>query len=93
MIGAPALASTGMEQARVAMCHAFGLTYKQRVASMLPMGIYTIPEISSVGESEESCKEKKIDYCTGMARYSNNARGQICGDTNGKLKLVFNRAD
>ena len=93
VIGAPALASTGMEQARVAMCHAFGLTYKQRVASMLPMGIYTIPEISSVGESEESCKEKKIDYCTGVARYANNARGQICGDTNGKLKLVFNRGD
>ncbi len=93
VIGPPALASTSMEQARVAMCHAFGLTYKQRVASMLPMGIYTIPEISAVGESEESCKEKKIDYCTGMARYANNARGQICGDTNGKLKLVFSRAD
>jgi len=93
VIGNPALASTSMEQARVAMCHAFGLQYKQRVASMLPMGIYTIPEISSVGESEESCKQKNIDYCTGIARYANNARGQICGDTNGKLKLVFHRAD
>jgi NAD(P) transhydrogenase len=93
VIGNPALASTSMEQARVAMCHAFGFNYKQRVASMLPMGIYTIPEISSVGESEESCKEKKIDYCTGVAHYKNNARGQICGDTNGKLKLVFSRAD
>jgi len=93
VIGNPALASTSMEQARVAMCHAFGLTYKQRVASMLPMGIYTIPEISSVGESEESCKEKKLDYLTGIARYANNARGQICGDTNGKLKLVFARED
>ena len=93
VIGAPALASTSMEQARVAMCHAFGFKYKQRVASMLPMGIYTIPEISSVGESEESCKEKKIDYCVGVAQYKNNARGQICGDTSGKLKLVFARAD
>jgi len=93
VIGPPALASTSMEQARVAMCHAFGLKYKQRVASMLPMGIYTIPEISSVGESEESCKEKKIDYCVGVAHYKNNARGQICGDTSGKLKLVFARAD
>ncbi|HUK52242.1 MAG TPA: Si-specific NAD(P)(+) transhydrogenase [Candidatus Binatia bacterium] len=93
VIGNPALASTSMEQARVAMCHAFGFQYKQRVASMLPMGIYTIPEISSVGESEESCKEKKIEYCTGVAHYKNNARGQICGDTNGKLKLVFARAD
>jgi len=93
VIGPPALASTSMEQARVAMCHGFGLTYKQRVASMLPMGIYTIPEISAVGESEESCKEKKIDYCTGVARYANNARGQICGDTSGKLKLVFSRPE
>jgi NAD(P) transhydrogenase len=98
VIGNPALASTSMEQARVAMCHAFGLKYKQRVASMLPMGIYTIPEISSVGESEESCKDVKVhnpplDYCVGVANYKNNARGQICGDTSGKLKLVFARAD
>jgi NAD(P) transhydrogenase len=93
VIGSPALASTSMEQARVSMCHAFGFTYKQRVASMLPMGIYTIPEISSVGESEEDCKKKEIDYFVGVAHYANNARGQICGDTNGKLKLIFSRAE
>jgi NAD(P) transhydrogenase len=93
VIGSPALASTSMEQARVAMCHAFGFAYKQRVASMLPMGIYTIPEISSVGESEEDCKKKEVDYFVGVAKYANNARGQICGDTNGKLKLVFSRAE
>jgi NAD(P) transhydrogenase len=89
VIGFPALASTSMEQGRVAVCHAFGFQYKQRVASMLPMGIYTIPEISSAGETEDSCKEKKIDYEVGRARYENNARGHIAGDTAGLLKIVF----
>jgi len=93
VIGFPALASTSMEQGRVAVCHAFGFKYKQRVASMLPMGIYTIPEISGAGETEESCKEKKIDYCVGRALYANNARGHIIGDTAGMLKLIFARAD
>jgi NAD(P) transhydrogenase len=93
VIGFPALASTSMEQGRVAVCHAFGFKYKQRVASMLPMGIYTIPEISAAGETEESCKEKKIDYCVGRALYANNARGHIIGDTAGMLKLIFARGD
>jgi NAD(P) transhydrogenase len=93
VIGFPALASTSMEQGRVAVCHAFGLKYKQRVASMLPMGIYTIPEISAVGETEESCQQKKIDYCIGRALYSNNARGHIIGDTAGMVKLIFARND
>jgi len=89
VIGFPALASTSMEQGRVAVCHAFGFQYKQRVASMLPIGIYTIPEISCAGETEDSCKEKKIDYEVGRARYENNARGHIAGDTAGLLKIVF----
>ena len=93
VIGFPALASTSMEQGRVAVCHAFGLKYKQRMASLLPMGIYTIPEISAAGETEESCKEKKIDYVVGRALYSNNARGHIAGDTTGMLKLIFARDD
>jgi NAD(P) transhydrogenase len=93
VIGFPALASTSMEQARVAVCHAFGLKYKQRVSCLLPMGIYTIPEISAAGETEESCKEKGIDYCVGRALYENNARGHIAGDTTGLLKLIFSRAD
>jgi NAD(P) transhydrogenase len=91
VIGFPALASTSMEQGRVAVCHAFGFAYKRRLANQLPMGIYTIPEISSVGESEDSCREKKIPYEVGRARYCNNARGQIAGDTRGLLKLVFQR--
>ena len=89
VIGFPALASTSMEQGRVAMCHAFGFPYKQRLASQLPMGIYTIPEISAVGESEESCKEKNIPYEVGRAKYANNARGQIIGEAAGLLKLIF----
>jgi NAD(P) transhydrogenase len=93
VIGFPALASTSMEQGRVAACHAFGLKYKERVASLLPMGIYTIPEISSAGETEASCQEKKIDYVVGRAHYANNARGHIAGDTTGLLKLIFARAD
>jgi NAD(P) transhydrogenase len=93
VIGFPALASTSMEQGRVAVCHAFGFQYKQRLASMLPMGVYTIPEISAVGESEESCKEKGIEYEVGRARYANNARGLIAGDPAGLLKLLFRRGD
>lgn len=93
VIGFPALASTSMEQARVAICHAFGFQYKQRLASNLPMGIYTIPEISAVGETEESCKEKKIDYEVGRARYPNNVRGQIVGDRTGLMKLIFKKTD
>jgi NAD(P) transhydrogenase len=93
VIGFPALASTSMEQGRVAACHAFGLKYKLRVASLLPMGIYTIPEISAAGETEESCREKKIAYVVGRALYENNARGHIIGDTAGMLKLIFARAD
>jgi NAD(P) transhydrogenase len=93
VIGFPALASTSMEQGRVAVCHAFGFQYKQRVASMLPMGIYTIPEISAAGQTEDSCREKKIDFCIGRANYANNARGHITGDTSGMLKLIFARAD
>jgi len=93
VIGFPALASTSMEQARVAVCHAFGFEYKKRVASMLPMGVYTIPEISAVGETEETCKDKKIEYEVGRARYANNVRGEIVGDLAGLLKLIFAKSD
>ena len=90
-IGFPALASTSMEQGRVAACHAFNISYKQRVSTQLPMGVYTIPEISAIGLSEEECREKGIPYECGRAHYANNARGQIMGDTDGLLKLVFHR--
>jgi len=90
VIGAPALASTGMEQARYAMIKAFNLEpYKKHVAPILPMGIYTIPECSGAGLTEEDCKQKKIKYVTGRANYGQNARGMIIGDYDGFLKLVF----
>jgi len=91
VIGFPALASVSMEQGRVAMCHAFGFGYKQAVAAEMPYGIYTIPEVSSFGETEETCKEKKIDYVVGRALYENNARGKITGDLEGITKLVVDR--
>ncbi|HVA72879.1 MAG TPA: Si-specific NAD(P)(+) transhydrogenase [Candidatus Limnocylindrales bacterium] len=93
VIGFPALASTSMEQGRLAVCRAFGFQYKQKLASMMPMGIYTIPEISAAGETEESCREKAIPYAVGRANYENNARGMIIGDTAGLLKLIFRRDD
>jgi NAD(P) transhydrogenase len=89
VIGFPALASTSMEQARVAMVHAFDLKYKTRVAPILPYAIYTIPELSTVGLTEEQCQEKGIDWECGRSFFRGNARGQIIGDTKGMIKLVF----
>jgi NAD(P) transhydrogenase len=92
VVGPPALASTSMEQGRVAMCHAFDLLHKQ-LAPLLPTGIYTIPEASMVGQTEEAVKETGIDYVVGRARYSENARGRLIGDEYGFLKLIFRRDD
>jgi len=88
VIGFPALASTSMEQARVAVCHAFGFTYKRQVSELLPFGIYTIPEVSCIGLSEETAKEKGFDFAIGRAFYNDNARGKIIGDREGVIKLV-----
>jgi NAD(P) transhydrogenase len=93
VIGAPALAATGMEQARMAMCVACEVDYKDVVAPILPTGIYTIPEASMAGETEDSLKAKGVDYVIGRARYMDNPRGQIVGDENGLLKLIFARDD
>jgi NAD(P) transhydrogenase len=92
VIGFPALASTSMEQARVAVCHAFAFGYKQQVGRLLPYGIYTIPEVSCVGLSEEDAKAKGIDVVAGRAAYEHNARAKIIGDNDGLVKLVFDRA-
>jgi len=83
VIGAPALAGTGMEQARVAACHAFGVTAKADLPPVLPTGIYTIPEASLVGDTEESLREKRVDYIAGRARYADLPRGRIVGDETG----------
>ena len=92
VIGFPMLASTSMEQARVAVCHAFNFDYKRQVSHLLPFGIYTIPEVSCVGLSEEAATEQKIDYLVGRAFYRDNARGNIVGDKDGAIKLLFERA-
>jgi NAD(P) transhydrogenase len=94
VIGFPALASTSMEQARVAMVHAFDLPkYKTQVAPIFPLAVYTIPEIAMAGETEESCRQHRIDYCVGRGFYRTNARGQITGDLSGEVKLIFRYPD
>jgi NAD(P) transhydrogenase len=90
-IGFPALAATSMEQGRVAVCHAFGFEYKRSVADLLPYGIYTIPEVSALGETEDSCRLEGIRYAVGRAYYAENARGKIAGDNEGLLKLIVDR--
>jgi NAD(P) transhydrogenase len=92
VIGAPALASTSMEQARVAVCRAFGFDYKQELTDLLPYGVYTIPEVSSVGLSEEAAAERGIEAVIGRASFADNARGEIIGDRDGMTKLVFERS-
>lgn len=90
VIGAPALASTSMEQGRLAMCHAFDIKYKTKLAPLLPAGIYTIPEISQVGMTEQDCQKAGIPYVVGTDKYGRHGRGQIIGDTDGMIKLIFN---
>ncbi|WPB78590.1 Si-specific NAD(P)(+) transhydrogenase [Archangium violaceum] len=92
VIGFPALASTSMEQARIAVMHAFGLE-TNRMTSVLPYGIYTIPEVSMAGETEEALRARDIPYVVGRAAFSTNARGQIIGENHGLLKLLFRRED
>lgn len=89
VIGFPALASTSMEQARVAMSHAFNLKYKTHVAPILPYAIYTIPEVATVGLNEDDCRKKGTPFAVGRAFYRDNARGEIIGDLKGLIKLVF----
>jgi NAD(P) transhydrogenase len=88
VIGFPALASTSMEQGRLAVCHAFGVRAKS-VPELFPYGIYSVPEISMVGKTEEELTEAGVAYEVGKARYKEIARGQIVGDVTGLLKLIF----
>ena len=90
VIGFPSLASVSMEQGRLAACHAFGIPAHSDSGSY-PYGIYTIPEISFVGKTEEQLTEEDVPYEVGVAYYREIARGQIRGDTTGRLKLIFNR--
>jgi NAD(P) transhydrogenase len=93
VVGFPSLASVGAEQARVAVCAAFRIPLKKQIAPTFPSGIFTIPEVGTVGATEEKLKEEKVDYVVGRAQYGMNARGAIIGDRSGMLKLLFRRKD
>ena len=86
--GPPALAATSMEQGRLATAHMFGAPFEHET-SLLPYGIYTIPEIATVGQTEEELTAAKIPYETGLARYEELAKAQMLGDETGLLKLLF----
>jgi NAD(P) transhydrogenase len=88
VIGFPSLASVSMEQGRIAAATAFGLPVHSNPA-FYPYGIYTIPEISFIGKTEEQLTEEDAPYEVGVAFYREIARGQIRGDTTGRLKLIF----
>jgi NAD(P) transhydrogenase len=92
VIGFPSLAATSMEQGRLAACDAFGVA-SNAMDAMLPIGIYTIPEISFVGRTEEQLTEAAVPYEIGVSRYRELARGQILGDTSGMLKLLVSPLD
>lgn len=89
VIGYPALASTSMEQGRQAMRHAFDIPGPTHVPGLVPFAIYSIPEVSYIGENEHTLSEKGTEYIVGRGRYALNPRGQIMGDTGGMLKLLF----
>jgi len=90
VIGFPSLASVSMEQGRLAAAKAFGLHVESDPAGY-PYGIYTIPQISFIGKTEEQLTEEDVPYEVGVAYYREIARGQISGHTEGRLKLLFHR--
>ena len=90
LIGAPALAATGMEQGRIAALHACNAD-EVITSSHLPMAIYTMPEVAWVGETSKELDSQDHDYVTGFGFYRETARGQIIGDSNGLLKLLVDR--
>ncbi|MBN8248649.1 MAG: Si-specific NAD(P)(+) transhydrogenase [Verrucomicrobia bacterium] len=93
VVGPPALASTSAAQARVAVFHALDSQLAAPLSPLLPSGIYTIPEASMLGDTEEILKARGEDYVVGRAPYQRNARGAILGDHSGFLKLLFRRSD
>jgi NAD(P) transhydrogenase len=90
VIGFPSLASVSMEQGRIAAARAFGLPVQTDPESY-PYGIYTIPQISFIGKTEEQLTDADVPYEVGVAYYREIARGQIAGHTDGRLKLLFHR--
>ena len=92
-IGLHTLASTAMEQGRVAVCHAFDFRYKRRVSPDLPWVVWSIPEVAVVGASEEQLNAMGVQYETGRGHFKSNTRGQILGESQGYIKLLFNPED
>jgi NAD(P) transhydrogenase len=92
VIGYPSLAATSSEQGRLAACYAFGVP-TEPMAEHFPIGIYSIPEISMVGKTEQDLTSRKVPYEMGMARYKEIARGAIMGDDSGLFKMLFHRHD
>ena len=92
VIGFPALASTSMEQGRLAACHAFG-AQTHSIPELFPIGVYAVPEISMVGKTEAQLTEAGIPYEAGIAQYKELARGQLLGDETGMLKLLIHQDD
>ena len=90
VIGFPALAATSMEQGRLASCHMFK-QLAEAPSPLYPLGIYTIPEISMVGATEQALTTQGVPYEVGLARYREIARGQLIGDPHGLLKLLFHQ--
>jgi NAD(P) transhydrogenase len=93
VIGYPALASTSMEQGRQAVRHAFQIPGFALETKVLPFAIYAIPEVSTIGDTEEKLRSDGVAFVTGRGRYDMNPRGQIIGDAYGILKLLFDRGD
>lgn len=93
VIGPPALASTAMEQGRVAACRAFGIDFKDVVDPSPPTGVYSIPEIAAVGLTEQAAASEGVAYEVGRGRFEGNSRANISGATEGMVKLVFAKAD
>jgi NAD(P) transhydrogenase len=91
--GPPGLASVAMEQARVAMCRAFDIDFKETLDPVIPTGIYTLPELAMVGLTEDAARDAGEDVETGRAFFRANARAQIAGSTEGLVKLVFRASD
>lgn len=91
VIGFPALASTSMEQGRLAAQCAFGVLDRAELDKTLPYGLYTIPEVGAYGTTEEEARARGLDFAVGRAWYRENARGEILGDVHGLLKLIFDR--
>lgn len=90
VIGFPALASTSMEQGRLASCHMLGVSC-EAMPELFPYGIYTIPEISMVGQTEEKLTAAKVPYEVGVSKYAELAKSMMLGDETGMLKLLFDR--